>query len=236
MKKMNMIRLGGVGALCALLTACPSPPPPAPMGLTFTFPDTPAVDTLRLSGVAFGTNGQYLRTIGDGGYLWGAPGSVVNRTTIYMDGYSLQNIQKSACLSPFKGGETDGMRDVVVSPENVQTCNVYFVIYNDLNRNGRPESTEELYQTHSIYSYASEAFTYSFTSADGRTTESGARRKGWSLVAHEVRQPSATPGRYVVTMNSVPEADGRLSVRLHEPTNRLISQGAPLGGTLGGAK
>lgn len=37
-------------------------------------------------------------------------------------------------------------------------------------------------------------------------------------------------------MNSVSEADERLSVRLHEPTNRLISQGTPLGGTLGGAK
>ncbi|OWL93535.1 hypothetical protein CBQ26_19420 [Deinococcus indicus] len=206
------------------------------MSLTFTFPDTPAVDTLRLSGVAFGANGQYLQTIGYGGYLGSPPGNVANRANVYLDGYSLQNLQKTACLSPFKGGETDGMRDVVVSPENVQTCNVYFVIYNDLNRNGRPESTEELYQTHSIYSYASEAFTYSFTSADGRTTESGARRKGWSLVAHEVRHPSATPGRYVVTMNSVPEADEGLAVRLHEPTNRLISQRAPLGGTPGGAK
>ena len=76
MKKMNIIRLGGTGALCALLTACPSPPPPAPMGLTFTFPDTPTVDTLRVNGVAFGTNGQYLQTLGYGGYLSGTPGGV----------------------------------------------------------------------------------------------------------------------------------------------------------------
>ncbi|GGS11416.1 hypothetical protein [Deinococcus sedimenti] len=231
MKIPAALRLSGVAALCALLTACPRPtPPPTPATiLEFTFPATTDTGLLRLAALAFGEAGTAPVTVGSG-YVRGSGAKEVSGGQVYVYPFELNRSLQGACLSPFKGGETAGMKDVVVSPDTVQTCNVYFVLFNDLNRNGQPESTEELYQTHSIYSYASEAFTYSFTSPDGNSVESGVRRKGWSLVAHEVRQPSATPGKYVVTMNSVPAADERLPVRLHEPTNRLISQG------LGGAK
>jgi len=231
-KARTLVNLGGLATLCALLTACPRPypPPPPPVTLNFTFPATTPVSTLKLAALAFGDVGKAPAQVGSA-YMYAGPGATtISQESLFMDQYALDQALKGACLSPFKGGETAGMKDLIVTPETAQTCNVYFVLFNDLNRNGQPEDTEELYQTHSIYSYASEAFTYSFTSADGNSAESGVRRKGWSLVAHEVRQPSATPGKYVVTMNSVPAADERLPIRLHEPTNRLISQG------LGGVK
>ena len=74
-----------------------------------------------------------------------------------------------------------------------------------------------------MYSYASSAFTYSMNSKDGHSTVSGTRTQGWSLVRHTVLQPSATPGKYIVTMNSVPTADESISIRLHEPTNFMTS-------------
>ena len=51
-------------------------------------------------------------------------------------------------------GEADGIKDFKVTPEKAQTCNVYFVIYEDRDANSSPSSAEELYITHDIMSYA----------------------------------------------------------------------------------
>ncbi|GGL77476.1 hypothetical protein GCM10010840_14300 [Deinococcus aerolatus] len=57
--------------------------------------------------------------------------------------------------------------------QTARTCNVYFTLFRDANRNGTPESREGLFNTHSIYSCADTAFTYSFSSMDGTSVERG---------------------------------------------------------------
>lgn len=229
--------MAGGGALTlTLLTACPQPPPPSTTtALSFRFPDTAQTAELKLAAIYFVdgsapaqpagvrvlTTGRLTR---DGTFA--NAGGTVNGGTLYLNSYELEPLQKNAaCLSPFKTGEASGMTNVVVTPETARTCNVYFTLFRDANGNGTPESTEELFNTHSLYSYADAAFRYSFSSADGKSAETGQRVSGWSLVRHEVLQPTATPGQYRVTMNSVPAADHSLTIRLHEQTNRLISMG-----------
>ena len=232
-----VLRMGGGGALTlTLLTACPQPPPPSTTTtLNFRFPDTAQTGELKLAAIYFvdgsiaaqPTGVRVLTTGGltrDGTFV--GSGGTVNGGTLYLNSYGLEPLQKNAaCLSPFKTGEASGMNNVVVTPETARTCNVYFTLFRDANGNGTPESTEELFNTHSIYSYADTAFTYSFSSTDGTSAEQGRRVSGWSLVRHEVLQPTATPGQYLVTMNSVPADDQGLTIRLHESTNRLISMG-----------
>ncbi|MFC6592222.1 hypothetical protein ACFP81_09585 [Deinococcus lacus] len=88
-----------------------------------------------------------------------------------------------------------------------------------------PAESDVIYETHSILSYASEAFDYSFTTQSGQSTERGTRRQGWSLVRHVVLQPSAAPGQYQVTMNSVLKEDENMPIYLHEKTDYFTSQG-----------
>ncbi|QFP77937.1 hypothetical protein [Deinococcus sp. AJ005] len=241
---------GGSIILLTLLTACPRPIPPpiTSTTLNFRFPDMAQTGGLTLAAIYFldGSDPQQkagvqvLTTGGlgkDGQFSYpGGPnsGGMVNGGTLRLDSYLLDPLKKNvACLTPFKTGEAKGLNNVVVTPEAAKTCNVYFTLFRDANGNGRPESGEELFNTHDIYSYADSAFNYSFSSTDGKSQEKGTRVAGWSLVRHEVLQPTATPGQYRVTMNSVPAADEALTIRLHEPTNRLISMG--LNG-LGGLK
>lgn len=228
------MKLAGAGAaLLALLTACPRTYPPyvAPLTLNFSFPDTPASADLRLAAIYFEQatpGGPAAVKVLSMGYVGGSGGSgaSVNTATLSLYADSLNTVKSNPlCISAFKTGEASGMQSVVVSPDTVKTCNVYFTLFRDRNSNNSPESTEELYLTHDIYSYANSAFTYSFTSPDSRSTESGTRTNGWSLVRHEVLQPTATPDRYVVSMNSVPTADLGIAIRMHVDSDRLTSMG-----------
>lgn len=223
--------------LCALgvsvLTACPRPTPYLPgTQLSFEFPAVEAAPDLRLAAVAAEVvDGKTSLRVVEQGYVQGAGSGAATMGSISLNGYTLKDLQNSpACTTPFLGGEASGMGEVTVMPNTVKTCNIYFTLFRDGNRNGKPESGEELYNTHDLYSYASEAFSYRFVSPDGRSSETGTRRAGWSLVRHTVLEPSATPGQFLVTMNSVPQADEALPIRLHEPSNYFTSQGLNAGG------
>ena len=221
------MRVAGVGVgLLTLLTACPGSYPPyvPPTTLTFSFPDTSGSANLRLAAIYFEQASPGAVTtvkVLTSGYV-----SSSNTATLSLYADSLNTLKSNPlCISAFKTGEARGMQSVVVSPDTVKTCNVYFTLFRDTNGNGSPESTEELYLTHDIYSYANTPFTYSFTSPDGRSMESGTRALGWSLVRHEVLQPTDTPNRFLVTMNSVPTADLGISIRMHASSDRLTSMG-----------
>lgn len=242
---MNAVRtvqsLGGSAALLSLLTACPQPQPPynytPPVSLNVRFPDTPARQDLKLAAIYFEQTTPTtvtLKVLAQGSLNSGT--GTVNAGRLDLYGYQLDTLKQNAlCVTPFKGGETKDMQNVVVTPDTVKTCNVYFTLFNDADGNDSPTSSEELYLTHDLYGYASAAFTYSFTSPDGFSTETGSRAAGWSLVRHEVIQPSATPGQYRVSMNSLPAADQAIAIRLHEDSNRLISMGLS-SGRAGGLK
>lgn len=225
--------MAGTGvALLTLLTACPRPYPPyvPPVTLNFQFPATPVTPDLRLAAFYFEQDSPgaeaKVKLLGTG-YLSTYNTTTLSTGTISMDGSALNALKANAkCVLPFKGGETTGMQNVVVTPDTVKTCSVYFSLFRDVNGDGIPFSTEELYVSHDLYSYASSAFTYSFTSPDSRSAETGSRVAGWSVVRHEVLQPSDTPNRFVVTMNSVPTADETIAIRLHPDSDRLTSMGA----------
>ncbi|MDV6375668.1 hypothetical protein [Deinococcus arenicola] len=224
-QKRTLQAVGGSVMLLTLLTACPRPYPPfvPPVNLNFTFPDTAADARLTLAAISFGT-GNALNVLSSrdvGGF-----GGTVNQGMLSLEANVLADLQKNpACLTSFKDGEARGLSAVVVTPETVKTCNVYFTLFRDTNGNGKPESTEEVFNTHDIYSYADTPFTYSFASTDGKSVENGKRVAGWSLVRHEVLQTSVTAAQYRVTMNSIPTADEALPIYLHENTDRLISMG-----------
>ncbi|GAA5513796.1 hypothetical protein Dcar01_02543 [Deinococcus carri] len=230
----HALRLLGISALgLSLLTACPrqyTPPGPS-ASLSFTFPALTDTTDVRLAALAFERNEKtngYDPKVVTSTSLYGPSNTAAS---LYLDGYTLKTWADNAkCTTPFLGGETAGMQEVTVTPDTVRTCNIYFLMFRDANRNGTPESGEVLYETHDLYSYATEAFTYRFVSPDGRSTETGTRTKGWSLVHHQVLQPTATPDRYLLSMNSVPQADEGLNIRLHEPTNAFTSQSLPRAG------
>lgn len=228
-------RMLGVSALSmSVLTACPGDPPPylPPAQLSFEFPAVAYTPDLRLAAVASRTvSGQTDLRVVEQGYLQPAASGAVSSGTISLYPYTLESLKNDpACTTPFLGGETQGMQEVTVTPNTVKTCNVYFLLFRDADRDGKPTAEEELYSTHDLYSYASAAFSYSFVSPDGHSTETGTRRAGWSLVAHAVLEPSATPDRFLVTMNSVPQADETIALRLHEPSDYFTSQGLNAGG------
>ncbi|ACO47303.1 hypothetical protein DEDE109153_06815 [Deinococcus deserti] len=238
----RMVWLTGSAALATLLMACPKPPPtPDPsVSLTFEFPEVQHSSDLRLGAISFQQNdsGVNLKKLSSYPHFSstsstgsGSP-QRVNRASVHLSGYDLLELRRvPGCISPFISGEAQGMTGVTVTPESARTCNIYFTLFRDANGDGLPTVSEELYTTHTIYSHASVPFTYRFTDASGHSTETGTRTQGWSLVRHEVLQPSATPGQYRVTMNSGPREDTALPIRLHEPTNRLISQSLKAGAT-----
>jgi hypothetical protein len=195
--------LAGAGAaLLALLTACPRTYPPyvAPLTLNFSFPDTPASADLRLAAIYFEQatpGGPAAVKVLSMGYVGGSGGSGANVNTATLSLYA------------------DSLNTVKSNP----LCISAF-------KTGEASGMQSVvYLTHDIYSYANSAFTYSFTSPDSRSTESGTRTNGWSLVRHEVLQPTATPDRYVVSMNSVPTADLGIAIRMHVDSDRLTSMG-----------
>lgn len=217
---LTLLTVSGLGV--SLLTACPRDPVPsqASAQLNFQFPALTDTGDVKVAAVAFLTPNDEPKVV--------ASGSLTSNTTasIWLWGEDLKTLAaNSRCTTPFLTGEAAGKVDVTVTPQTAKTCNVYFLVYRDSDRNGQPTSLEELYNTHDLYSYASESFSYRFLSPDGNSTETGTRTAGWSLVRHQVLQPSATPGRYLVSMNSVPKEDEALTLRMHEPTNFFTSQG-----------
>lgn len=242
-QKNAVLTVGGGALTMTLLTACPQPlPPPTFTTLEFRFPETVQANALTLAAIYFVDGSDPAQRAGvrvlatgnlnrDRQFVYpGGPnaGAAVNGGTLQLASYALEPLQKNpACLRSFKTriNEAPKLQDVAVTPETVRTCDVYFTLFRDADGDGKPTEGEELFNTHDIYSYADAAFTYSFSSTDGRSQERGARVAGWSLVRHEVLQPTATPGQYRVTMNSVPTEDQGLTIRLHEPTDRLISMG-----------
>ena len=169
-----------------------------------------------------------------GAYSYSSPGypnagGPLNSATLSL--YSFESLLNAdtKCSNPFVGGETKDRANVVVTPSSVNTCNVYFAIYNNTDTN-KPDTSNRSYATNDFYGYATSDFTYSMTTLDGTTSESGTRKQGWTVVRHTVLEPSATPGRYLVTQNSAPESDLALPIRLQAPTNGLVSQNVPTWG------
>lgn len=214
---LTLLAISALGL--SLLTACPDPVPYLPpTQLNFQFPALSDPADVRVAAIAY--LGGAVNVVSQG-YLTD-PGTA----SITLWGDQLKALAADArCTTPFLGGETKGMGEVTVTPSTVKTCNVYFLVFRDANRDGQPTAEEELYNTHDLYSSASEAFSYHFVSPDGRSTETGTRAAGWSLVRHQVLEPSATPGRFLVSMNSVPQADEALTLRMHEPSDYFTSQG-----------
>lgn len=220
MKNSRLPLLLALAGLPLMLTACPRTPYEMPVRLTFDLTDG-APDNLKLAAVSFQVqDDQTVKpVVFSQGYGYNS-----KTLSISLDKSQLAALSKNTrCTTPFSTGEAKDMLNVSVTPGDVSTCDLFFVAYQDKNGDNNPTSEEERYITHDVYSYASSAFTYSMTSKDGHSTVSGTRTQGWSLVRHTVLQPSATPGKYIVTMNSVPTADESISIRLHEPTNFMTS-------------
>ncbi|GAA4009865.1 hypothetical protein GCM10022631_22950 [Deinococcus rubellus] len=237
-QRSGLQALFGGAALMFLLTACPGPIPPPPIYnpqyLTFKYPALPSTVNSRntyLAAIAIDTSGSsntvtVVNSVAlDSGSLYASP----QPNTAQLPLYNLDSLLngKSQCLQDVVKGEADGIKDFKVTPEKAQTCNVYFVIYEDRDGNSSPSSAEELYSTHDIMSYASSDLTYSYTSEDGNSAVSGVRSKGWSLVRHLALQPVSTPGKYLVSMNSVPKEDKALALTMHEPSAFYTSQSLP---------
>ena len=232
-RQQNTLKLSALGAgLLVSLTACPRPVPPpyTSVNLTFTFPAIDRAEAQSLVLAAYYYDAESIKVLRQTplAYSSADPGNSGSVTSAQLSLYNLDSaLQDAKCLSPFVGGETKDRTQVSVTPNTVNTCNVYFSIYTDGGQHF-PTSTTEKYMTNDLVSYASSDFAYSFVSPDGNSTESGSRKQGWTLVRHFVLQPSSTPGKYLVSMNSVPEADQVLPIRMHEPTNGLISQSGKL--------
>lgn len=219
MKNSRLPLLLALAGLPLVLTACPRPPYEMPVRLTFDLPEG-APQNLKLAVLSF--QKQDDNTVKPVVF---AQGYGYNKNiSVSLDKAQLAALARNTrCTTSFATDQTQDMVNVSVTPRDVTICDLYFVAYEDKNGDSIPTIEEERYITHDVYSYASSAFTYSMTTKDGASTVQGTRTQGWSLVRHTVLQPSATPGKYIVTMNSVPTADESISIRLHEPTNFMIS-------------
>lgn len=235
--------LAGVG-LVSLLTACPGPIPPPPnftsFNLSFKFPPLPASANLTntyLAAIAFDEDTGAVKVVSGQALAYNSgpnPGAAPNTTQptsaqLKLSGYDLDTVagSKSKCLKPFAKAQADGIKDLKVTPDGAKTCDVYFVIYEDKDGNRSPSNGEEYYMTHDIISYASSALTFSYSSEDGHSAVSGSLAKGWSLVRHQVLQPTSTPGKYLVGMNSAPTEDQTIPIVMHVPSAFYVSQSLP---------
>ena len=218
---------GATLGLCgALLSACTPVRPPADpsVPLTFRLPEAAATQNLKLAAIYFEPDGtvKVLNAYSD----YGAPQATERRMMLH--GFDLKALANNVkCAKPFASAEAKDMQSVTITPSSVNTCNIYFVAFEDADGDGKPTASEQRYITHDIYSFASAAFSYSMKTPDGKSTETGTRRAGWSLVRHLVLQPSSTPGQYLVSMNSVPTADENIAIVMHEPSDFMTSMSLP---------
>jgi hypothetical protein len=213
------------------------PQPPKSVTLNFQFPTLSAEEAKTAFLAAYyhdsPTTIKVLQQQPIGAYSYSNPnypstGGPLSSATLSLYGFETILNADTKCSTPFVGGETKDRSKVVVTPDNVNTCNVYFAVYSNIGAN-KPDGSNQLYRTNDFYGNATSDFTYSMTSPDGKSSESGTRKLGWSLVRHTVLEPSSAPGTYLVTQNSAPDSDLALPVRLHVPTNGLISMNLPTG-------
>ncbi len=216
----------GAFALTALLTACPGPTSSymvigqgftlrLPPGATDNLKTPPDENThLRGSLLWYDAAGKS-HTVG-GGYV------SKDGSDLYISRGDLDDlVNNPEFLTPFLGGETADKTDVQVSQSGVKTGNLYPVVWRDLDGDGTLSGEGEVvYDTHDVYSYASAPFSYSFSLPVANAVERGQRAEGWSHVEHVVLEPSAAPGTYQISMNSVAD----LSFFLHEPSAYASSQ------------
>lgn len=221
MKKILM--LSGVALLGAGLTACYRIPTPDPQ-TTFSLqlPSDTDWQKMTLAAVYYEPDNNAPKILAQtyGGYGY---------STISIPQSKLNELANNPkCTTPFY---TTGWTDVVNSSSTVKTCDIVFLAYKATGSSSAPTRDNIQYQAWDVYSYATEAFNYSMTMVKPsfRSTETGTRTQGWSLVRHQVIQPSATPGQYKITMNSAPATDNGIPIVLHAPSNYFISQSLPGG-------
>lgn len=223
MKNMRLLSVATLsGGLSLLLTGClPTPPVPVMQNsLNFVYPDLPQNETFSLSAIYYDEKSAP--------HVVSTQFAGQNQSHLWLNQFDLDKLAADPkCTTPFLGGETANAQEVKVTPSTVKTCNLYFVLHRSPAQyrpaDWVPSEQDVVYQTHSILSYASENFNYSLRNKAGNSTETGTRRQGWSLVRHEVMQPSATPGQYQVTMNSVAKEEESQPIRLHEKTPYFTS-------------
>lgn len=223
--------LGACVALTGLLTACPGRRPPSDESLALRFSLPERADRSNLWVAALYYPLEEGGAVGKPVLISSTPagsGTSGGDVTLYLSGYALRQARDSAkCTTSFLTGEAAGKQSVSVTPSTALTCNVGFLAYT-ANGSGSGPTLENLkYTSNDLYSFASEAFRYSFVNVntDGtRSTETGERVAGWSLVRREVLNPSATPQEYRVTMNSLPAADQAVALKLREPRDPFKSQ------------
>lgn len=205
----------------ALLTGCLPPPiPTRPLWVSVAFEPLPAVQRPLLMAYAVDVDGRVAEV--STGYVNAAQGS----GSLHL-GPLMRVANDPRVTTSFVNGEAHGASDVSVTPSTVRTANVYLVLGDDLNRNGRLEDDEVIYGTNDFFSYATESFRYAMTYPAGSLAgmpgltvrESGERAQGWSLVRHEVRESRGEPGTFAVTRSSTDD----LRVWLKPETNPLVS-------------
>ncbi|KQR04779.1 hypothetical protein [Deinococcus sp. Leaf326] len=225
--------LGACVALTGLLTACPGKRPPSDDSLSLRFSLPEGVDRNNLWVAALYYPLEEGGAVGKPVMVGSTPasysGAANGDVQMYLSGYVLRQARENAkCTTRFLTGEASGKQAVSVTPDTALTCKVEFVAYTASSAGTGPTLDSLKYTSNDLYSFASEAFKYSFVNvnADGtRSTETGTRTAGWSLVRREVLNPSATPQEYLVTMNSVLTADQAVAVKLREPRDPYKSQG-----------
>ena len=230
--KLRLLALAGLGLL---LTGCLGDPPPSmPTSATFNVRlAAPAPEGARLTAAAYLYDQGKLVEVKQVGSGYVAPGSTQGQ--LYLSSYDLDPLtQDPRCMGPVKSTDPAhpslDTRDLdqttlSVTPPDVNTCLLYFLMYKDLNGNGTPEESELLLDTHDQYVYADRDFSYVGQDRTTHTaTERGQRARGWTLVRHTVLAPSDAPGSYLVSMNSLPvPATNTYDLFLHEPSGFFTS-------------
>lgn len=145
----------------------------------------------------------------------------------YLSVYSseLSNVEANPKLvTPFTRDQTaDQDTPLIISNANVKTADLYFIAWRDANGDRKMNNAERIYFTGDVLSYSTDDFTYSYTgkTAAGAYTESGSRKKGWSLVPRRVYSPTANT--FKITMNSGDSKN--YTIKLHEEVNLFSSMG-----------
>ncbi len=249
MKTLRVIALGLLAApslsSCWLLY---SPPPPyvPPVSFSVAIPNTSDAAGIEVGLFSIDTDGkQTMLSSAYGSYYYPLSkdsSAVVSQTSpiippsgnpdpawiySYLSVYSseLSNVESNPKLvTPFTRDSTaDQDTPLVISNTNVKTADLYFIAWRDANGDRKMNNAERIYFTGDVLSYSTDDFTYSYTgkTAAGGYTESGTRKKGWSLVSRRVYSPSANT--FKITMNSGDTKN--YIIKLHEEVNLFSSMG-----------
>jgi hypothetical protein len=225
-----------------------SPPPPyvPPISLALAVPNTPESSKLLVGLFAYDTDKNQSLVAQAYGLDYYVPnplskeGTPFNSQTsmppvspiadpswiygnMYFESYSQRNIESNAkVVTLFARDESaDTNVPLVISNPNVKTADLYIIAWREKNNDGVMNNTERVYYTGDRLSYATDDFTYSYTGKTdaGTYTESGTRKKGWSLVRRSVY--SSGPKNFRITMNSSDTKN--YTVKLHEAVDFFSS-------------